>query len=68
MDKGARELLKRFMSTSTCGSRCAISAPPSSRWWRSPGCVFEARLVIMVEPTSSLDEHEVKVLFETIRS
>ena len=28
---------------------------------------FEARLVIMDEPTSSLDEHEVAVLFETIR-
>jgi len=28
---------------------------------------FESRLVIMDEPTSSLDEHEVAVLFETIR-
>ena len=28
---------------------------------------FDARLVIMDEPTSSLDEHEVAVLFETIR-
>lgn len=27
---------------------------------------FEARLVIMDEPTSSLDEHEVEVLFKTI--
>ena len=28
---------------------------------------FEARLVIMDEPTSSLDEREVGVLFEVIR-
>ena len=28
---------------------------------------FEARLVIMDEPTSSLDEHEVDVLFQTIQ-
>jgi monosaccharide-transporting ATPase len=28
---------------------------------------FAAKLVIMDEPTSSLDEHEVEVLFETIR-
>jgi monosaccharide-transporting ATPase len=28
---------------------------------------FEARLVIMDEPTSSLDEHEVEILFHTIQ-
>ena len=53
---------------STCIARSWTSTPPSSRWSPSPArSSFEAKLVIMDEPTSSLDEREVAVLFDVIR-
>jgi ribose transport system ATP-binding protein len=44
-----------------------IFPPPRSRWSPSRGPSAFARLVIMDEPTSSLDEQEVAVLFNVIR-
>ena len=61
---GAPSVLRRFDVESMCAGRSASSPPRSSRWSRSRApSRFEARLVIMDEPTSSLDEHEVAVLF-----
>jgi ribose transport system ATP-binding protein len=68
MHDGARGLLKRFevdvdvreplMNFSTAIRQMVAIARAVS---------FEARLVIMDEPTSSLDEAEVRILFQTIR-
>ena len=69
MHAEADALLARLLaSKSTCAGRSMTSTPPCSRWSRSPALsAFEARLVIMDEPTSSLDEREVEVLFDVIR-
>jgi monosaccharide-transporting ATPase len=68
MHEGARGLLARFdvfvdvreplMNFSTAIRQMVAIARAVS---------FEARLVIMDEPTSSLDEAEVQILFQTIR-
>ena len=41
------------------GRRSARSAPPRSRWWRSPGrCTQNAQVIIFDEPTASLTPEE----------
>jgi ribose transport system ATP-binding protein len=68
MDNGARELLKRFnVDIDVRQPLREFSTAIQQMVAIARAVSFEARLVIMDEPTSSLDEHEVKVLFETIR-
>ncbi len=58
----------RTGSTSTSGGRCARSASAPSRWSRWPArSGVDARVVIMDEPTSSLEPREVETLFGVIR-
>ena len=55
-------------STSTRVRRSATTRSPSSSWSRSPGrSTSHARVLILDEPTSSLDADEVAELFRVIR-
>ena len=48
-------------------SGCAISALPTSIWWRSPALLsIDARVVIMDEPTAALSHKEIHELYELI--
>ena len=68
MDEGARALLKDFdIAIDVRQPLNRFSTAVQQMVAIARAVSFEARLVIMDEATSSLDEHEVGVLFETIR-
>ena len=66
--RGARAACAASRSTSTCAARSmAYRTAIQQMVAIARAVVFEAKLVIMDEPTSSLDEREVAVLFDVIR-
>ena len=68
MEEGARALLKDFdIAIDVRQPLGRYSTAIQQMVAIARAVSFEARLVIMDEATSSLDEHEVQVLFETIR-
>lgn len=68
MNEGARELLKRFeVHVDVTRPLGDFSTAVQQMVAIARAVSFEARLVIMDEPTSSLDEAEVAVLLRTVR-
>ena len=68
MDEGARALLKEFdVAVDVRQPLNRFSTAVQQMVAIARAVSFEAKLVIMDEATSSLDEHEVQVLFQTIR-
>jgi ribose transport system ATP-binding protein len=68
MNATARELLRRFdIDVDVTAELGSFNTAIQQMVAIARAVSFEAKLVIMDEPTSSLDEHEVEVLFETIR-
>ena len=68
MDEGARALLREFdVAVDVRQPLNRFSTAVQQMVAIARAVSFEAKLVIMDEATSSLDEHEVQVLFQTIR-
>ena len=68
MNATAHELLRRFdIDVDVTAELGSFNTAIQQMVAIARAVSFEAKLVIMDEPTSSLDEHEVEVLFETIR-
>ena len=70
MNREAAELLRRFDSrrSTSAGRCCDFNTAIQQMVAIARAVSFEAKLVIMDEPTSSLDEREVAVLFDVIRA
>jgi ribose transport system ATP-binding protein len=68
LNRSARELLRRFdIDVDVTEPLGSYNTAVQQMVAIARAVSFDARLVIMDEPTSSLDEREVEVLFETIR-
>src|SRR3954468_22516891 len=68
MNREAHDLLRRFdVEADVCAPLMTFNTAIQQMVAIARAVSFEARLVIMDEPTSSLDDREVGVLFEVIR-
>jgi galactofuranose transport system ATP-binding protein len=68
MHREAEELLARFkVEIDVCQPLSAYTTAIQQMVAIARAVSFEAKLVIMDEPTSSLDDHEVAVLFDVVR-